>query len=178
MKTSNVVKIPSGKALANKLLDQILELDDVLQHAYYDMGAALSSLAHGQLYKHLGYSSIRQLVENECSFTPTTAYKYMNAFRRFRALGYSKSEAIDLIDTFGFTRIAAYLVHAKAKVGVRAIANAIEKAPHVINFLVTPAEQKRVDKALAMFGAYESEHGQRQNATAAFMAIIDEALGQ
>ena len=86
-----------NKAYATKLLDRLIELDYQTVEAYYDMGSIISSMQHGKLYELLDYNSMTELVENELTYTPSTAFKYGQMYRHFRRLHYLKHEAVELL---------------------------------------------------------------------------------
>lgn len=109
------------------------------------------------------------------SFTSGTAGKYYHTYRHFKRLGYNKTDAIDLIQTFSFTRVAEYLAQAKEKVGKRAVANAIQKNlenKRQINFTVNAEEYELVKRALRKHGAGQSENGRWEHSTEAFVSIM------
>jgi hypothetical protein len=65
----------NNEKYAAQLLDKLIELDYQTVEAYYDMGSIISSMQHGKLYEHLEYTSMTELVENELTYTPSTAFK-------------------------------------------------------------------------------------------------------
>jgi hypothetical protein len=109
------------------------------------------------------------------SFTSGTAGKYLHTYRHFKRLGYNKLDALDLIKSFSFTRVAEYLAQAKEKVGKRAVANAIQKNlenKRQINFTVNAEEYELVQRALRRHGATQSDHGRWEHSTEAFVDIV------
>lgn len=165
----------SQKQYAASLLDRLISLDEQVTGAFFEMGQILSGIEHGKLWELLGYQSFAHLVEEEMSFTSGTAGKYYHTYRHFKRLGYSKTDALDLIKTFSFTRVAEYVCQAKQKVGKRAVANAIQKNldnKRQINFTVNAEEYGLVMKALRRHGAVLNENDRWQHSTEAFVDIM------
>lgn len=163
---------------AEKLLDRLIELDDTMTAAYYELGQILSAIEHGKLWEILEYQSMAHLVEEELSFTSNTASKYWHTYRHFKRLKYTKLEAIGLIREFSFTRIAEYLPNAQAKVGTRAVRTQIEKilANHrQLNFTVNAEQYEVVQRALRKHGASKSDAGRWEHSSEAFVDIMKEA---
>ncbi len=109
------------------------------------------------------------------SFTSGSAGKYYHTYRHFKRLGYNKTDAIDLIQSFSFTRVAEYLAKAQTKVGKRAVANAIEKIlenKRQLNFTVNKEQYEMVNRVLRQHGAKQSEFGRWENSTDAFVSAM------
>lgn len=163
------------KQYAAQVLDRLIELDAEVSGAFYEMGQLLSSLEHGKLWSLLDYTSFGHMVEEEMSFSPATAFKYLRAFRDFNRLGYSKSEALSMIQEHSFTRVADYLSSAQMKVGKRAVANAIKKGienRRQINFTLNKDQYDLVERVLMQHGAEVSEHGRWLGSTEAFIDAL------
>jgi hypothetical protein len=158
---------------AKALLDRLIALDYQTVEAYYEMGSLVSAIQHGNLYELIGYSSIKHLVEEELTFTPTTAYKYAKMYRRFRQLKYTKLEAINLLRKFGLTPVSVVLRQLKDKVGERAFKKRVESIDmHILNFQLTSAEMEIAHQILQQFGARQS--GERWiDSSHAFMSMIE-----
>lgn len=164
------------KQYANQLLDRLIELDATLSGAYYEIGRILSAIQHSKLWEILGYPSLTALIEEELTFSAGTGFTYLRAYRRFRQLHYTESEALDLLTEFGIARMSDYLATAKTKVGKRAIANAVEKFKREhqqINFTVDQAGAEKLERVLTKFGAIRSESGRWENSGEAFNAMLD-----
>lgn len=158
---------------AKRMLDQLRELDATVHGAYWEMGRILSSLAHGKLYDLLGYESMNELIEEELSFSPSQGYKYLRTYRDFQRLGYSKTEALEMINDFSFTHMAHYLPKAKEKVGKRAVKNAINKMlkeSRQINFALSESDLTLLVKVLKEFGA-EPQDGRLMNSSQALIEL-------
>ena len=167
------------KQYATALLDRLIELDNVLSGAYYEMGRILSAIQHSKLWETLGYESMSGLIEEELSMSPGTAFTYLRAYRRFKALGYTESESLDLLSEFGIARMSDYLITAKAKVGKRAIANAIDKFKREhqqINFTVDEVGAQKLERVLVKYGAHKSDSGRWEGSGEAFSAMLDALL--
>ncbi len=164
-----------AKTYAARLLDRLVVLDEQVHAAYYEMGQILSAIAHGKLFKILGYDSLSALIEEELSFSSSQGYKYLHTYRHFNRLGYSKTEALALISDFSFTNMAHYLPGAKAKVGKRAIAAAIDRMLELrrqVNFTLTATELDLLQRALRKFGAEPSEEGRLMGSSDALMRLV------
>lgn len=163
MPVSTAQQKQSQQAYARKLLDQVKHLDETVHNAYFDLGRLLSAIQHGGLYDLLGYDSMAELIDEELSFSRSQSYRYINTYRRFRALGYTKTESVELMAEFSFTKMWRYLMTAKEKVGKRAIKNAIERQDREhkqINFQLTEHQYKQLVRALEVFDAVtDSETG-------------------
>jgi hypothetical protein len=163
---------------AKRMLDQLRELDATVHGAYWEMGRILSALLHGKLYDLLGYESMGELIEEEMSFSSSQGFRYLHTFRHFQRLGYTKTEALDLINEFSFTHMAHYLPKAKDKVGKRAIANAIDKMlkeAKQINFALSEKDLGLLIEALRVFGA-EPREGRLMNSSSALMEMVKSVL--
>lgn len=145
---------------AEAMLDRLIELDYQTVEAYYDMGSIISSMQHGKIWEILEYNSMTHLVEEELTFTPTTAFKYATMYRHFRRLHYLKHEAIDLLKRFGLTHMCDVLPKMKDKIGVRAIKKRIDAIDELqINFTLHGDEVDELRQALRTMGARPSENG-------------------
>jgi hypothetical protein len=159
---------------AKKLLDRLIELDYQTVEAYYDMGSIISSIQHGKLYKLLEYNSMTHLIEEELTYTPSTAFKYGQMFRHFRRLRYLKHEAVELLKKFGLTHMCEILPKMKDKIGVRAIKNRINAIDdHQINFTLTSAQLDLAHEALKKMGAMKADGGRWLNSSEAFMHMVN-----
>lgn len=159
---------------ARELLDKLVDLDKATTAAFYDMGQILSAIKHGKLYELLGYESMKHLIEEELSYTDSTAYRYLHTYRHFRRLKYNKSEALALLNMFGYTHLADVLPSMTAKAGERAIKNRIDALDaHQINFTLNDCELKECYEALAKMGGYQSTAtGRWANSSEAFMEMV------
>lgn len=166
----------TSKQYAGRMLDRLVDLDQEVTGAFYEMGQILSSLEHGKLWDLLGYESFTHLVNEEMSFTSGTAGKYLHTYRHFKRLGYNKTDSLDLIRSFSFTRVAEWAAKAPQKVGKRAVGNAIKRNlenRRQINFSVNAEEYARVQRALRKHGAVRTETGRWENSSEAFLDIIN-----
>lgn len=139
------------------------------------MGQILSAISHGKLFDILGYDSMSGLVEEELSFSASQAQRYLHTFRHFKRLGYTKTEALELIGEFSFTHMSAYLPNAKDKVGKRAIKNAIDKQleeSKQINFQLNGKDPKLLVDVLRLHGAEPTESGRLMGSSEALMSLV------
>lgn len=164
----------TDKSHAGRLLDRLKELDYQTVEAYYDMGSIISSMQHGKLWELLDYTSMTHLVEEELTYTPSTAFKYGSMYRHFRRLKYLKHEAVNLLKQFGLTHMSEVLPKMNDKIGVRAIKNRIDALDeNQINFTLTDAELDKAHAALKKMGAMQSDHGRWLNSSEAFMHMVN-----
>ena len=91
------------------LLVQLQKLDQQASKAYYEIGQILSAFDHGELYLHVGYDTLDDMIEEELSFSASRGRTYMGMFRKFNALGYSKGYALELLFEFGLTKMLEQL---------------------------------------------------------------------
>jgi len=161
---------------AKNLLDKLINLDMQTTGAYYSMGQILHSMFQSNLHEVLGYESFVHLVEEELSFSPSTAHGYRNMYARFRELNYNKIEALKLLNTFGITSLNRVLPKMKTKLGVRGVKTRIEEYDfHQINFTLTAKQLEEVHRALKKEGAEITDRGRVLHSTDALMAIVKEA---
>jgi hypothetical protein len=161
---------------AERMIDKLIELDQQVHFAYYEMGQILSSIAHGKLHLILGYDSMGELIEEELSFSPGMGFKYLNTYNHFKRLGFNESEALSLINEFSFTQMARYVATAKTKVGKRAINNAIKKQieeSRQINFSLSNNDLALLRRVLITLGAEERE-GRLLHSSEALIALARE----
>jgi hypothetical protein len=164
----------NNEKYAAQLLDKLIELDYQTVEAYYDMGSIISSMQHGKLYEHLEYTSMTELVENELTYTPSTAFKYANMYRHFRRLHYLKHEAVELLKKFGLTHMCDVLPKMNDKIGVRAIKKRIDAIDeHQINFTLNNAQLEQAHTALKQMGAQQADTGRWLNSSEAFMQMVE-----
>lgn len=162
---------------AREMLDKCRELDQLVHGAYYDMGRILSAILHGKLYEMLGYDSMGDLIDEELSFSRSQGFRYLHTYRHFRRLGYTKTEALDLIDEFSFTYMSKYLPQASDKVGKRAVKNAIDKLlseARQINFQLNEKDLKLLINVLKDYGA-EPKDGRLMNSSFALIEMAKAA---
>jgi hypothetical protein len=163
------------KQYAKKLLDRLVQLDHYTVEAYYEMGSIISSIQHGELYEVLGYDSMSELVEEELTYTPSTAFKYAGMYRHFRRLHYLKAEAIQLLHKFGLTHMCEILPNMNDKIGQRAIKARIDSIDaYQINFTLTGAQLKKAHQALENNGAMQTADGRWLNSSEAFMEMVEQ----
>ena len=125
----------SHETYAKQMLDRLVAIDHATVEAYYEMGAILAAIEEGKLYDLLGYSSLKALIDEELSYTDSTAYRYKNTYKHFKRLKYTKNEALKLLREVGFTHMSDILPSMKENIGIRAIKNRIKKLDiHQINF--------------------------------------------
>jgi hypothetical protein len=163
---------------ARRMLDQLRDLDATVHGAYWEMGRILSALAHGKLYDLLGYESMGGLIDEELSFSRGQGFRYLHTFRRFQALGYTKNEALELINEFSFTHMAKVLPTLSQKVGKRAVGNAIDKMlkeAKQINFALSEKDLGLLIEALRVFGA-EPKDGRLLYSSHALMEMVKSVL--
>ena len=161
---------------ATKLLSRLIELDQQQSRAYYEIGQVLSAIDSSDLWDVLGYDSLTHMIEEQLSFSPTTARKYMGMFRHFRRLKYTKTEALDLLYEFGVSDICSILPHADTKLGVRAIENRVAEIKakgSVLNFWLTTDEREEALAVLRSHGCeISAETGHLTGSSDAFMRLI------
>lgn len=165
------------KQYAAQLLDRLIELDQIVHGAFYEMGQILSAIAHGKLYDLLGYDSMGHLIEDELSFSSSQGFRYLHTFRHFRRLGYNKTESLDLINEFSFSHMSRYLPTANQKVGKRAIGNAIAKQiedAKQINFQLNKQDLELLIRVLKSFGAQPTDEGRLMHSSEALIAMARE----
>jgi len=166
------------QAQANGILDRLVVLDKETTAAYYEMGQLLHAIKEGKLYEVLGYESLTHLIEEELTFTPSTAHKYRWIYADFKRLHYNKAEAIKLLQAFGMTNIHDVLHGAKTKLGSTAIKNRIADLDyHQVNFQMTTKQWVQVEKKLIAHGAVRNEHGRLEHSSDAFLDIIRNVNG-
>lgn len=176
----NAIQKKDSTAYAGQMLDKLRELDQLVHGAYYDMGRILSSIAHGKLYDALGYDSMGHLIDEELSFSRSQAQKYLHTYRNFRRLGYTKTEALDLINDFSFSHMARALREMSEKLGKRAIKNLIDKQlaeARQINFTVNAEEHEILIAALKSFGADDTS-GRLMYSSDALIAMARYSVGE
>jgi hypothetical protein len=160
---------------AEQLLDRLVELDYQTVEAYYDMGSIISSMQHGKLYEMLEYNSMTELVENELTYTPSTAFKYGSMYRHFRRLHYLKHESVELLKKFGLTHMCDVLPKMSDKIGVRAIQKRIEAIDEFqINFTYKSDELEEIHTALQKMGATTSDSGRWIDSSVALLRMARE----
>ncbi len=155
-----VTKINQDREYAARIIDNLIRLDLETTGLYFEMGRLLSSILHGKLWEPLEYTSFTHFVEEELSFSVTTAQKYARCYRDTRRLGYNKTESLALFKKYSYTAVAKYFQSAKAKAGQRAVGNAIAKqkdAEHQINFSLPALQHKQLKQVLVMNGAEEKD---------------------
>lgn len=162
---------------AAAMLDRLKELDYQTVEAYYDMGSLISSMQHGNVWELLEYTSMAHLVEEELTYTPSTAFKYANMYRHFRRNHYIKLEATNLLKRFGLTHMCEVLPDINSKLGSRAIRNRIDAIDqNQINFTLTNAQLTKCHQALEKMGALQSDSGRYKNSSEAFMQMVTGVL--
>lgn len=167
----------STRTQASAMLDRLVQLDYQTVEAYYDMGSLISSMQHGNIWEVLEYTSMTHLIEEELTYTPSTASKYASMFRHFRRNHYVKQEATDLLKKFGLTHMCAILPSINSKLGSRAIKNRIAAIDqNQINFTLSNAELDQCHKALERMGALQSDNGRYKNSSEAFMQMVTGVL--
>ena len=169
-------KLVSNKTrkYAESLLDNLIDLDHQTTGAFYEMGQILSAIRQHQLYKILGYTSFTNLIEEELSFTASTASRYGQLYTNLRRLHYNKAESLKLLQKVGFTHLSAVLPNMTSKIGRRAINRRVKDLDiHQINFCVTQAELDKLHKALSRMGAVVTKTGWVTGSSQALMGMVE-----
>lgn len=162
-------------AHAKQLLDRAIELDKLTTGAFYEMGQLLSAIEHGKLWQLLEYRSFAHLVEEEFTFHVQTAYNYVNVYRGFRRLKYTKLEALALIRTYGVWKIMLYLREAKQKQSNRAVRKAIEaiaEKHRSVNFTLSKEDWDEVMDLMGDLGLERSPSGRALNSSETFLYMV------
>lgn len=163
------------KLEAQHLLDQLIELDMQTTHAYYEMGRILHALYESRMHEVLGYTSFTHLVEEELSYSQSTAQRYRHIYSQFKRLHYTKTEALKLMQTFGMTHMADVLPGIRNKISPRAIKQHIYELDfHQINFQLTTEELAASQRALIKMGAVVTDQGRFLNSSQAYMVMVRE----
>jgi len=158
---------------AAMMLDKLIELDKTTQVAYYEMGRILSAIFHSRLFELLDYPSFKDMVEEELSYSYTTASKYRKVYEDFRRLKYNKNEAVQLMNEFGYTHMMKVLPSLKQKVGKRAIKTRVEGlGEHMLNLWLNDDEYDETMRVFREYGLDESPTGRLNNSSEVFMEII------
>lgn len=162
----------STDTYAKKLLDTLIELDKRTQAAYYEMGRILYSLKQGKLYDVLGYESMSHLIEEELSFTISTAFSYSKLYSEFARLNYHKLEAVNMLEQFGMRHMTQVLPKLKTKIGVRAMKNRIEELDEKqLTIWMHSKEYNEVAKALESVGGMRDKAGRWKNSSEAILEM-------
>lgn len=164
----------TNQATALKILDQLIALDQQTGRAFYEMGQLLYSIKQGKLWQQMGYESFMHMVEEELSFSVGTAHSYATVYAHFKRLGYTTTEAHDLLYTFGLRRMREVLPGLKQKAGSRAISTCIEERDRTqMTFWLSSQEKAEVLDVLCDFGAIVPEDGVNlMHSSEAFMDVI------
>jgi len=143
-----------SRKYATSILDRLIALDKATMAAYYEMGQLLYAISEGALYDVLGYESLTHLIEEELTFSPSTAHRYRRMYAIFKCLHYNKAESLKLLREFGITHVFEVLSHSKAKLGTLAVKNRIAALnQRQVNFSLTDAEYEESERALCTLGA-------------------------
>lgn len=162
------------KNYADKILDQLVELDLSTNAGYYEMGRLLSAISKNTLWDIIGYESLGQMISEELSFAPGTATHYITLYDNLRRLKYNKAESLKLIQKHSMTRLIEVLPKMGTKVSDRAVANRIAASEvNQLNFIVNNKELGEVQEALTRLGVTtEEKSGRRKHSSEAFMIMI------
>ena len=161
-----------SREYANKLLDQLIDLDKQTTAAYYEMGRILYVIKTSKLYEVLGYESLTHLIEEELSFTASTAHNYRNVYQQFVRLNYHRTEALSMMDKFGLKHMAQVLPKLKTKIGVRAMKNRVDEIDEKqLTIWMPKKDYEEVAKALTSVGGMRDEAGRWKNSSEAILEI-------
>lgn len=158
---------------ANKILDQLIDLDVATNVGYYEMGRLLSAISKNTLWDIMGYESFPHMVSEELSFASGTANHYVSLYDNLRRLKYNKTESLKLIQEHSMTRLVDVIPSINAKISSKALGKRIaDLDTKQLNFMVTSKELAEAQRALAKLGATMSKTGRRQHSSEAFMTMI------
>ncbi len=164
---------------ANRMLDKLIKLDEKLVGMHYDMGQILYAIYASNLSDVMGYGSFKDMVEEELTFSVSTAHHYRKLFANFRRLKYPKDKALKLVKKFGMTAMCKVMPHMTASLGDQAIKARIAGLDeNQINFTLTNAQLKSAHQALHRKGATQSKDGRRIHSSEAFMTMVHEVNAQ
>lgn len=166
----------TAKEYAKQLLDKLKAIDVQTNRAMYEMGQILSAIDHGKLWKELGYTSTKNLIEEELSFSYSTGNRYLNTYRHLKRLRYKKEEAIKLIHDYSYSAIAQIIAKQKQKPGKRTLVKAVKQYrqnSQAISFILCKADRERLYILLEAFGA-ERKNRNWVHVSEALMAIVNE----
>jgi hypothetical protein len=158
------------QAYASSLLDQLVQLDQFTQHAFYEMGRILTAISRDKLYKIIGFPSMTALIEEELSFTPSTAGAYIKLYKNCKRLQYSDKEAVGIINEFGLRHLNAILPKEDKKLGTRAIANRVKALDEKqFTIWVHKKEYEEIEDAMLKMGGMKEESGKWKNSSEALL---------
>lgn len=158
---------------AKRILDQLIKLDKGTLDAYYTMGQLIHAISEGALYQVLGYDNLSQLMDEELSYSSSTGHHYRKLYARFKALKYTKPEALKLMEKFGMTNLNRVLPAMNQKLGTRGIKRRVDALDiHQMNFLLTNKDYDKVRKLLLDYGAERTPEGRMLHASEALMEMV------
>lgn len=158
------------QAYASSLLDQLVQLDQFTQHAFYEMGRILSAISKDKLFKVIGYQSMGALIDEELSFTPSTAHSYIRLYDNCKRLRYSDKEAVKIINEFGLRHLNAILPKESQKIGSKAIANRVKALDEKqFTIWVHKNEYQEIEDAMFKMGGMKEESGKWKNSSEALL---------
>ncbi len=164
---------------AAELLDRLKEIDRGTVEAYYEMGRILAAISGQQLYELLGYTSMSAMIDEELSYSATTAAKYAATYQHLRRLKINKKDALKLMHQHGYTMLSRVLPKTKplsdprncARVIKKAVDNAHKQCKQV-NFQMTENEWLLLIDALESYGA-EWDGKRLHHASEALLVALD-----
>lgn len=165
-----------SKDYATKTLDALIELDKQTTAAYYDMGRLLTAIKLSKLWDVLGYDSLKDLIEEELSFTYGTANVYMKTYSHFTRLNYHRTEALNMMEQFGMIHMCKVLPKLSTKIGVRAMKNRVaELNENQMTFWMNDKQQAEVSRALRAMGAtYNPDTERWSGSSEALLSMVRE----
>lgn len=152
--------IKESRQYAADLLDRLKEIDRGTVEAYYEMGRILAAMYKQELYDLLGYTSMTAMIDEELSYSATTAHKYMATYLHFKRLKINKAEALKLMHKHGYTVLTRVMPKMKPTADPRYVKRVVQKAVNVehkrckqVNFQMTEDEWLLLIDALGEYGA-------------------------
>ena len=167
----------ADKKLVSGMLDKLIELDATSNKAYYEMGQILYAFSTQKLYEIAGYDMFSEMIEEELSFTVSTAHHYSRFYGETKRLHYTKAESLKLLKEHGLTKLSKVLVQSKDKIGTRAIKKRINSFDeYQISFTLTEEELNETHEALLVMGAKQTSEGRYQHSSDAFMRMVYQVI--
>jgi len=167
----------ADRKIVSGMLDKLIELDATSNKAYYEMGQILYAFSTQKLYEIAGYDTLSEMIEEELSFTVSTAHHYSRFYGETKRLHYTKKESLKLLKEHGLTKLSKVLIKSKDKIGTIAIKKRINKFDEFqISFTLTEDELKDAHRALLVMGATQTGAGRYQHSSEAFMSMVHQIV--
>lgn len=173
-----MAKKVSEKVKISDLVHELRELKLGQAESVYRQGELLTEVKDERMHQVMGYSRLKDFVEQELDMTYSSVQTIINIYTRSIELQYTSEDTVQMIQEHGITNLSRVLNSMNKKVQAPTVAKKVavvqQSQRQLTISYMTKTEEAQALRALRAFGLEENQNGRRSNIKEAFMAMFEE----